>query len=188
MWVILQKAGRDVLARLQLASDIPLLYQQAQGVAQAQAEGATAWRPSGALPATGSYVSPTLLTDLGTSNVAWTEEIFGPVLHVATFKANQLDKVIADINAAGYGLTFGVHTRIDHTMRELTKRVNAGNCYVNRSMIGAVVGVQPFGGVGLSGTGPKAGGPHALHRFANERAVSVNIMAMGGDPALLQLG
>jgi RHH-type proline utilization regulon transcriptional repressor/proline dehydrogenase/delta 1-pyrroline-5-carboxylate dehydrogenase len=94
-----------------------------------------------------------------------TEEIFGPVLHIATFRADQLDKVIADINAAGYGLTFGLHTRIDARVEHVASRIRAGNIYVNRNQIGAVVGSQPFGGEGLSGTGPKAGGPHYLPRL-----------------------
>ena len=89
--------------------------------------------------------------------------------------------------ARGYGLTLGIHSRIDGFAGQIPALVPAGNVYVNRSIIGAVVGVQPFGGLGLSGTGPKAGGPHTLHRFANERAVSVNIMAQGGDPSLLLL-
>ncbi|HTO29274.1 MAG TPA: aldehyde dehydrogenase family protein, partial [Devosia sp.] len=93
------------------------------------------------------------------------EEIFGPVLHVATFKADQLDSVISAINASGYGLTFGLHTRISSRVRQVSSTVQSGNIYVNRNQIGAVVGSQPFGGEGLSGTGPKAGGPHYLPRF-----------------------
>jgi RHH-type proline utilization regulon transcriptional repressor/proline dehydrogenase/delta 1-pyrroline-5-carboxylate dehydrogenase len=114
-------------------------------------------------------------------------EVFGPVLHIIRYKPSQLDKVVDEINATGYGLTFGLHTRIDHTVRDLTRRVNAGNCYVNRSMIGAVVGVQPFGGMGLSGTGPKAGGPHYLLRFATERTVTINTTASGGNTTLVSL-
>lgn len=115
------------------------------------------------------------------------QEVFGPVLHVIRYKADEIDKVIAQINATGYGLTFGIHTRIDHQMRSICNKVNAGNCYVNRSMIGAVVGVQPFGGQGLSGTGPKAGGPHYLMRFANERTLCVNTTASGGNTTLVSL-
>ncbi|MFN3303946.1 MAG: L-glutamate gamma-semialdehyde dehydrogenase [Roseateles sp.] len=114
------------------------------------------------------------------------EEIFGPVLHVVRFKAS-VDEVIRDINALGYGLTLGIQTRIDSRAQRLADQARIGNVYVNRNIIGAVVGVQPFGGEGLSGTGPKAGGPHALLRFAVERALSVNITAQGGDPALLNL-
>jgi len=99
------------------------------------------------------------------------KEIFGPVLHVIRWKASELDAVIDAINATGYGLTLGVHSRIDETIEKIARRVRVGNCYVNRNQIGAVVGVQPFGGQGLSGTGPKAGGPHYLARFAVERTV-----------------
>jgi RHH-type transcriptional regulator, proline utilization regulon repressor / proline dehydrogenase / delta 1-pyrroline-5-carboxylate dehydrogenase len=117
-----------------------------------------------------------------------TREVFGPVLHVLRFQASELDRVIDAINATGYGLTLGIHSRIDSTIERIAGRVRAGNCYVNRTMIGAVVGVQPFGGEGLSGTGPKAGGPHYLLRFANERTLTVNTTAAGGNASLLTLG
>jgi RHH-type transcriptional regulator, proline utilization regulon repressor / proline dehydrogenase / delta 1-pyrroline-5-carboxylate dehydrogenase len=91
------------------------------------------------------------------------------------------------INATGYGLTLGLHTRIERTMEEVRRMMRVGNMYVNRNQIGAVVGAQPFGGEGLSGTGPKAGGPHYLHRFATERVVSVDTTALGGNAALLSL-
>ncbi|WP_296252538.1 bifunctional proline dehydrogenase/L-glutamate gamma-semialdehyde dehydrogenase PutA [uncultured Stenotrophomonas sp.] len=116
------------------------------------------------------------------------KEIFGPVLHVIRWKADQLDAVIDQINATGYGLTLGVHSRIDETVDRIASRVNVGNVYVNRNQIGAVVGVQPFGGQGLSGTGPKAGGPHYLLRFATEKTVTVNTTAAGGNASLLTLG
>jgi len=112
-------------------------------------------------------------------------EIFGPVLHVIRYKARDLDRVIDEINASGYGLTLGIHSRIDSTIDHIQKRIRAGNCYVNRNMIGAVVGVQPFGGEGLSGTGPKAGGPHYLHRFTTERTLTINTAAVGGNATLL---
>jgi RHH-type proline utilization regulon transcriptional repressor/proline dehydrogenase/delta 1-pyrroline-5-carboxylate dehydrogenase len=115
-------------------------------------------------------------------------EVFGPVLHVLRWKASNLDKVIADINATGYGLTLGVHSRIDTTIEQIAKGVKVGNCYVNRNQIGAVVGVQPFGGEGLSGTGPKAGGPHYLARFVTERTLTINTTAAGGNASLLTLG
>jgi RHH-type proline utilization regulon transcriptional repressor/proline dehydrogenase/delta 1-pyrroline-5-carboxylate dehydrogenase len=115
-------------------------------------------------------------------------EVFGPILHICRYDPADLAEYATRLAARGYGLTLGVHSRIERFAREVQTLVPAGNIYVNRSITGAVVGVQPFGGVGLSGTGPKAGGPHALHRFANERAISVNVMAQGGDPALLQLG
>jgi RHH-type proline utilization regulon transcriptional repressor/proline dehydrogenase/delta 1-pyrroline-5-carboxylate dehydrogenase len=114
-------------------------------------------------------------------------EVFGPVLHICRYNPEDLPEYAIRLAARGYGLTLGVHSRIERFAREVQALVPAGNIYINRSIIGAVVGVQPFGGVGLSGTGPKAGGPHALHRFANERAISNNIMAQGGDPALLNL-
>jgi RHH-type transcriptional regulator, proline utilization regulon repressor / proline dehydrogenase / delta 1-pyrroline-5-carboxylate dehydrogenase len=97
-----------------------------------------------------------------------TEEIFGPILHVVRYQASRLDDVLDAIRGTGFGLTLGVHSRIDHTVQRIVSSLPVGNCYVNRNMIGAVVGVQPFGGMGLSGTGPKAGGPFYLHRFNRE--------------------
>ncbi|WEJ32140.1 bifunctional proline dehydrogenase/L-glutamate gamma-semialdehyde dehydrogenase PutA [Devosia sp. SD17-2] len=114
-------------------------------------------------PATGNFVAPSVVKVSGVEEIP--EEIFGPVLHVATFKADEIDKVIAAINASGYGLTFGMHTRISSRVKKVSAAVKAGNIYINRNQIGAVVGSQPFGGEGLSGTGPKAGGPHYLPRF-----------------------
>ncbi len=115
------------------------------------------------------------------------KEVFGPILHVVRYDPSDLEAAAAPLAATGYGLTLGVHSRIEAFAAQVLAAVPAGNAYVNRSMIGAVVGVQPFGGEGLSGTGPKAGGPHSLLRYALERAVSVNIAAQGGDPALLNL-
>ncbi|MBO9661895.1 bifunctional proline dehydrogenase/L-glutamate gamma-semialdehyde dehydrogenase PutA [Dokdonella sp.] len=117
-----------------------------------------------------------------------TQEVFGPVLHVIRWKADQLDAVVDAINATGFGLTLGIHSRIDATIEHISRRAKVGNCYVNRNQIGAVVGVQPFGGEGLSGTGPKAGGPHYLLRFATERTLTVNTTAAGGNASLLTLG
>ena len=114
-------------------------------------------------PKTGSFVAPTMLKVGGINDLE--REIFGPVLHVATFKAKDFDKVIGDVNARGYGLTFGLHTRIDSRVQEVADSIHVGNLYVNRNQIGAVVGSQPFGGEGLSGTGPKAGGAQYLPRF-----------------------
>ena len=114
------------------------------------------------------------------------KEVFGPALHVVRWKADELDKVIDAINATGYGLTLGIHSRIDGFVDEVVRETRVGNIYVNRSQIGAVVGVQPFGGEGLSGTGPKAGGPHYLPRFATERALTVNTAAVGGVTELLR--
>lgn len=116
-----------------------------------------------------------------------TSEVFGPILHVVRYAAKDLDRIIAEINATGYGLTLGIHSRITQTVQYIIDRVQVGNIYVNRNMIGAVVGVQPFGGEGLSGTGPKAGGPHYLPRLANEQAISTNIAAAGGNTSLLCL-
>ena len=115
------------------------------------------------------------------------EEVFGPILHVIRYRAKNLDRIIDEINRTGYGLTLGVHSRIDRTQRHIAKNVLAGNCYINRNMIGAVVGVQPFGGERLSGTGPKAGGPHYMFRFATERTLTVNTAAVGGNAVLLEL-
>ena len=114
-------------------------------------------------------------------------EVFGPIIHVIRYQAGRLDDVIDAVNRTGYGLTLGIHSRIEATQRYIAEHVRAGNAYVNRSMIGAVVGVQPFGGEGLSGTGPKAGGPHYLHRFALERTLSVNTTAAGGNTTLVTL-
>jgi RHH-type proline utilization regulon transcriptional repressor/proline dehydrogenase/delta 1-pyrroline-5-carboxylate dehydrogenase len=113
------------------------------------------------------------------------KEIFGPVLHIVRFKQSQMQQVIDDINSTGYGLTFGIYSRIEEHITLFTSRIRAGNLYVNRSMIGATVGVQPFGGEGLSGTGPKAGGPHYLHRFLTERTTTINTSAIGGNLELL---
>jgi RHH-type proline utilization regulon transcriptional repressor/proline dehydrogenase/delta 1-pyrroline-5-carboxylate dehydrogenase len=114
-------------------------------------------------------------------------EVFGPMLHVMRYQGGHLESVCDRINQTGYGLTLSVHSRIDGTAQLVRERVRAGNIYVNRNQIGAVVGAQPFGGEGLSGTGPKAGGPHYLPRFAVERTVTVNTAAAGGDTTLLSL-
>lgn len=115
-------------------------------------------------------------------------EVFGPVLHVVRFRPDRLDTLLDAVANARYGLTMGIHSRIDRTIERIIGRARVGNIYVNRSMIGAVVGTQPFGGEGLSGTGPKAGGPHYLPRFATERVVTVNTTAAGGNASLLSLG
>jgi RHH-type proline utilization regulon transcriptional repressor/proline dehydrogenase/delta 1-pyrroline-5-carboxylate dehydrogenase len=133
----------------------------------------------------GHFCAPTI-AEVPTPNFL-EREVFGPILHICRYDPADLPDYAARLAARGYGLTLGVHSRIERFAREVQALVPAGNIYINRSMTGAVVGVQPFGGLGLSGTGPKAGGPHALHRFAQERAISNNIMAQGGDPALLNL-
>ncbi|MCF8495291.1 MAG: bifunctional proline dehydrogenase/L-glutamate gamma-semialdehyde dehydrogenase PutA [Alphaproteobacteria bacterium] len=115
-------------------------------------------------------------------------EVFGPILHVIRFRADDLEDLIRKLNGKGYGLTFGLHTRVASAQARIVERMNVGNVYVNRSIIGAVVGSQPFGGCGLSGTGPKAGGPHYLARFAPEKVVSVNTTAAGGNATLVSIG
>jgi len=114
-------------------------------------------------------------------------EVFGPILHVVRWQRSRFDELLDAITATGYGLTLGIHSRIDETVEAVHRRLKVGNTYVNRNMIGAVVGVQPFGGEGLSGTGPKAGGPHYLYRFALERTLSVDTTAAGGNASLLSL-
>jgi RHH-type proline utilization regulon transcriptional repressor/proline dehydrogenase/delta 1-pyrroline-5-carboxylate dehydrogenase len=114
-------------------------------------------------------------------------EVFGPILHIIRYDRKKLPQIAKALAGRGYGLTLGIHSRLDSFARDIQALVPAGNIYINRAMTGAVVGVQPFGGLGLSGTGPKAGGPHALLRFATERSISTNIAAKGGDPALMAL-
>lgn len=114
-------------------------------------------------------------------------EVFGPILHVIRYQRKDLDKVIAAINNTGFGLTLGIHSRINETFEYIQSRVHAGNAYVNRNIIGAVIGVQPFGGEGLSGTGPKVGGPHYLPRLAQERTLTINTSAVGGNTSLMTL-
>ncbi|WP_415182788.1 bifunctional proline dehydrogenase/L-glutamate gamma-semialdehyde dehydrogenase PutA [Phaeovulum sp.] len=127
-------------------------------------------RPDSGPLTAGHFIAPTVIQVAGIQDLK--REVFGPVLHLATFKAEDLGKVIADINATGYGLTFGLHSRIDNRVEEVTEALHVGNLYVNRNQIGAVVGSQPFGGEGLSGTGPKAGGPNYLPRFTAPEPVS----------------
>ncbi|WP_016747736.1 bifunctional proline dehydrogenase/L-glutamate gamma-semialdehyde dehydrogenase PutA [Rhizorhabdus wittichii] len=138
-----------------------------------------------AAPEGGDFFAP-LMAEIPAADYL-EREVFGPILHIVRYDPADLAKVAGRLAARGYGLTLGVHSRIERFAEEVRELVPAGNVYVNRSIIGAVVGVQPFGGEGLSGTGPKAGGPHALLRYATERALSVNITAQGGDPALLNL-
>jgi RHH-type proline utilization regulon transcriptional repressor/proline dehydrogenase/delta 1-pyrroline-5-carboxylate dehydrogenase len=134
---------------------------------------------------TGTFVAPLAVEIGGIGELE--SEVFGPILHIVRYRADDIDSVIDSINATGYGLTLGVHSRIDGFARRIATRARVGNVYVNRNIIGAVVGVQPFGGCGLSGTGPKAGGPHYLHRFATERTVTTNTSAVGGNTALLSI-
>ena len=133
----------------------------------------------------GTFVSPAAY-ELD-SIASLKREVFGPILHVVRFAGNRIEQVCDGLNATGFGLTLGLHTRIESTVNEVRKRVRVGNMYVNRNQIGAVVGAQPFGGEGLSGTGPKAGGAHYMHRFAAERVCSTDTTASGGNAALMSM-
>ncbi|HEY6992575.1 MAG TPA: bifunctional proline dehydrogenase/L-glutamate gamma-semialdehyde dehydrogenase PutA [Xanthobacteraceae bacterium] len=135
------------------------------------------------LPAGGTYVPPTIIALDRARDL--TEEVFGPILHVVRWRAGELDRLLDEIASNGYALTLGIHSRIDAVVEHIAGRLANGNVYVNRSMIGAVVGTQPFGGASLSGTGPKAGGPNYLRRFAAEQVVTVNTAAAGGNASLL---
>ena len=132
--------------------------------------------------AQGTFVPPTIIELQGIADLE--REVFGPVLHVVRYQRRDLDRVIDAINATGYGLTFGLHTRLDETIAHVSQRVEAGNLYINRNIIGAVVGVQPFGGRGLSGTGPKAGGPLYLGRLVQAVTVPPGVASAESDPAL----
>ena len=134
-------------------------------------------------PKNGTYVAPTII-ELDSAREL-KEEVFGPVLHVVRWRGDELDQLLDDIAANGTALTLGIHSRIEATIARIVERLPHGNIYVNRNMIGAVVGSQPFGGSGLSGTGPKAGGPHYLDRFAVEQVVTVNTAASGGNVTLM---
>jgi RHH-type proline utilization regulon transcriptional repressor/proline dehydrogenase/delta 1-pyrroline-5-carboxylate dehydrogenase len=148
-----------------------------------EARGAVLFRHDGPLPSRGTYVAPAIVELDRARDLR--EEVFGPVLHVVRWRAGELDTLLDDIAGNGSALTLGIHSRIDSTIAHIAARLPHGNVYVNRNMIGAVVGSQPFGGSGSSGTGPKAGGPNYLHRFAVEQVVSVNTAASGGNAALL---
>jgi RHH-type proline utilization regulon transcriptional repressor/proline dehydrogenase/delta 1-pyrroline-5-carboxylate dehydrogenase len=152
-------------------------------ISHAEQSGAVLFRFDGNMPARGTYVAPAIL-ELNSAREL-KEEVFGPVLHVVRWHENELDRLLDDVAANGTALTLGIHSRIDATVAHITRRVPHGNVYVNRNMIGAVVGSQPFGGSGLSGTGPKAGGPHYVQRFALEQTVTVNTAASGGNATLL---
>ena len=138
---------------------------------------------AGDAPTSGNFVAPHIF-ELSDARQL-TEEVFGPILHVVRYRAEHFEDVLDTIAGSGYGLTLGIHSRIDDTVEAAIARLSVGNVYVNRNMIGAVVGLQPFGGHGLSGTGPKAGGPHYLTRFATEQTVTVNTAAAGGNAVLM---
>ena len=154
-------------------------------IAGAEGQGRLVFRWDGdrPLPSAGTYVPPSIITLDRARDLR--EEVFGPILHVVRYRADELDALIDDIAANGFGLTLGVHSRIDSTAARIAARLPHGNVYVNRNMIGAVVGTQPFGGSGLSGTGPKAGGPNYLKRFAIEQTLTINTAAAGGNASLL---
>ena len=187
---------KGALAQLQvgdpslLSTDVgPVIDAKAQGdianyVAQARAQGRVIHELQA--PSEGHFIAPVMIRVNGIADLE--REIFGPVLHVATFKSGKVQEVIAAINATGFGLTFGLHTRIDGRVQEVFEAIHAGNTYVNRNQIGAVVGSQPFGGEGLSGTGPKAGGPHYVARMSARPAPQAG-SAVGwdaqADPAVL---
>jgi RHH-type proline utilization regulon transcriptional repressor/proline dehydrogenase/delta 1-pyrroline-5-carboxylate dehydrogenase len=141
------------------------------------------WDMDQTLPAAGTYVGPAVIALDRARDLK--EEVFGPILHVVRWQADELDLLLDDIAGNGFGLTLGIHSRIDATIDRVIGRLGNGNVYVNRSIIGAVVGTQPFGGTGLSGTGPKAGGPNYLRHFATEQVVTVNTAAAGGNANLL---
>ena len=173
-----------------LATDIgPVIDDEARAKLEAHAEAITRngtlieRRPLPAACVHGSFVAPLAVEIAGLE--ALDAEQFGPILHVARFPGRRLDAVVESINRSRYGLTLGVHSRIEATWRRVQAQARVGNVYINRGMTGAVVGVQPFGGEGLSGTGPKAGGPHYLLRFVTERTLTVNTAAVGGNARLL---
>jgi RHH-type proline utilization regulon transcriptional repressor/proline dehydrogenase/delta 1-pyrroline-5-carboxylate dehydrogenase len=141
------------------------------------------WDGDTAIPGGGTYVAPAIV-ELDRAREL-KDEVFGPVLHVVRWRADALDALLEDIAANGTALTLGIHSRIDLTIARIVARLPHGNVCVNRSMIGAVVGTQPFGGTRLSGTGPKAGGPNYLRRFAAEQVVTINTAAVGGNAGLL---
>lgn len=167
----------DTNAKAGLDAHIARMTKEGKLIAQA---------PMGIATTEGNFVVPTTF-EIDSINQLEKEQ-FGPILHVIRYKANELDKVIDEINSTGYGLTLGIHTRNESRALAIADRVNVGNAYINRNQIGAVVGVQPFGGQGLSGTGPKAGGPQYLNRFVTEKTRTNNITAIGGNASLLLLG
>lgn len=167
----------DADAKSGLDAHLAYMIPRARLIAQA---------PMPAATMEGHFVQPTALEIGSIRELA--KEQFGPILHVLRYATRDLDKVISDINGTGYGLTLGIHSRNESHAEELASRINVGNVYINRNQIGAMVGVQPFGGQGLSGTGPKAGGPHYLSRFVTEKTRTINTTAVGGNASLLAMG
>jgi RHH-type proline utilization regulon transcriptional repressor/proline dehydrogenase/delta 1-pyrroline-5-carboxylate dehydrogenase len=179
---------------LQLSTDVgPVIDEQAlrglqqhiQEMENSNAANVIARYDAKRVPNAGCFMAPTII-EIDSIKLLQ-QEVFGPVLHIVRYKSKQLDSVLADINATGFGLTLGVHSRREGFAETIFNATKVGNTYINRNVVGAVVGVQPFGGQGLSGTGPKAGGPHYLFRFATEKTRTVNLTATGGDVTLLNL-
>ncbi len=173
-----------------LSTDVgPVIDDEALKMLEAHAAGITArarWHHRAPCRVTGGRFFAPLAVEIDSLD-AMKKEVFGPIVHVLKYRARDLDAVVRAVNALGYGLTLGIHTRIDGLAQRVARELRIGNVYINRNMIGAVVGVQPFGGNGLSGTGPKAGGPHYLHRMANEQTITTNTSAIGGNAGLLSL-
>lgn len=167
----------DAASQKTLIEYLDILKQQGKLLAQSSVDEAVASR--------GTYVPPTAVLIKDFSLLA--EEHFGPILHIMTYTEQNLEHMIQQVNALGFGLTFGLQSRIDTKISRVCDLIGAGNVYINRNMIGAVVGVQPFGGQGLSGTGPKAGGPYYLHRFVQEQTICINTTAQGGNTTLMTL-
>ncbi|MEZ5499910.1 MAG: bifunctional proline dehydrogenase/L-glutamate gamma-semialdehyde dehydrogenase PutA [Steroidobacteraceae bacterium] len=175
-----------------LATDIgPVIDEAARSMLEAHVASAIATAPwshrvaPGAPAQPGFFVMPTAIEIASLGQIR--REVFGPIVHVLPYRAADIDHLLGEINGLGFGLTLGVHSRIETFAERIARQVRVGNVYVNRNMIGAVVGTQPFGGCGLSGTGPKAGGPHYLQRFATEQTVTINTAAVGGNASLLTL-
>ena len=179
----LQREAKPLLsAQPKPQRPVPVRAELVEGPAKASTLGQAQDRPSSTDTEIANLVPPQAFEVQSIADLK--QEIFGPVLHIVRWSGDPQD-VIAQINALGYGLTIGIQTRIDSRAQALAKAAHVGNVYINRNQIGAVVGVQPFGGEGLSGTGPKAGGPHYLYRFCAEQTITVNTTAAGGNAALL---
>lgn len=166
--------------------DAEALLKLRQHIERMQTEALSLYEyPADKIPDVGFFMGPHIFEIESISQLK--QEVFGPILHLIRYDANSMDGLIDSINQVGYGLTLGVHSRIESLAKTIFSRVKVGNTYINRNMVGAVVGVTPFGGQGLSGTGPKAGGPHYLFRFATEKTLTINTVATGGNASLLSL-
>jgi len=174
---------RDIATQLGPVIDAEAKIKLENWIAANDRAGRVRFRGDWLLPDKGTYVAPAIIELDRARDLK--DEVFGPVLHVVRWRAEALDGLLDEIAGNGTALTLGVHSRIDRTVARVASRLPHGNVYVNRNMIGAVVGTQPFGGTHLSGTGPKAGGPNTLRRFAAEQVVTVNTTAAGGNASLL---